>query len=59
MPRLLHILTTRDDPFAEAIIVLHRQLPDQEVKVVDLTNWELDYHVLLEEIFAADSVQVW
>lgn len=59
MQRILHILTAPDDPLSEAIIAAHRQLPDQEVRVVDLTNREPDYGVLLEEIFAADSVQVW
>ena len=59
MPRLLHILTTSDDNLADAVIHSHRQLGDREVKVVDLTEQEPDYDALLEEIFAADSVQVW
>ena len=59
MHRLLHILTTTDDTLAETVITSHRQLADREVVVVDLTEREPDYEALLEEIFAANSVQVW
>ena len=59
MKRLLHILTMPDDNLAETVINSHRQLQDREVMVVDLTDGAPDYDALLEEIFAADSVQVW
>ncbi|MBI4664615.1 MAG: hypothetical protein HY735_37965 [Verrucomicrobia bacterium] len=59
MRRLLHILTKPDDTFAQAVIEAQRQLPDHAVMVVDLAASEPDYAALLEEIFAADSVQVW
>lgn len=59
MRRLLHIVTKSDEPLATEIIQCHRQQPDWEVTVVDLTQREPDYEALLERIFAADSVQVW
>ena len=59
MRRLLHIVTKSGEPLALEIIQFHRQQPDCEVMVVDLTQPEADYETLLENIFAADSVQVW
>ena len=59
MSRLLHILTTPDDALAKAMIDRHRESPGREVRLVDLTKSEPDYLALLEEIFAADSIQVW
>jgi hypothetical protein len=59
MRNILHILTTSDDAWAERIIALERQQPDLEIKVVDLTTAGADYRALLDEIFAADSIQVW
>ena len=59
MRRLLHILTKPDDDVAETIIAAHRQGTGLKVTVVDLTKSEPDYPALLEEIFAADSIQVW
>ncbi|MBM3839189.1 MAG: hypothetical protein FJ398_14720 [Verrucomicrobia bacterium] len=59
MRRALHILTTPNDPLAETVIDGQRQLPDQEVTVVDCNAREPDYQGLLEEIFRADSIQVW
>ena len=55
----LHILTHPDDTLAQQIIATHREQPDQEVHVVDLTAGEPDYAGLLQAIFAADSVAVW
>ncbi len=55
MPHVLHILTRPADDLAASI------LPEtpSTVAVVDLTAPEPDYAALLEEIFKADSVQVW
>ncbi len=59
MNHLLHILTTQEDALAETIINHHRELLDQDVRVFDLRQPEPDYSALLEQIFAADSIQVW
>lgn len=59
MRRLLHILTTANDSLAEKIIALETQPAEHPVTIVDLTKPNPDYGKLLEEIFAADSVQVW
>ncbi|MBI4326570.1 MAG: hypothetical protein HY674_15090 [Chloroflexi bacterium] len=59
MLRVLHILTTPDDTLAAEIISGQRRLSDRSVQVVDLTVPDPDYRALLEEIFAADSVEVW
>ena len=59
MRRLLHILTTPDDALADKIISLEAQSPEHQVTIVDLTKPAPDYRKLLEEIFAADSIQVW
>ena len=56
---VLHILTTPTDALAEEVIAAQRHLPNHEVKVVDWTNSETDCVVLLQEIFRADSVEVW
>lgn len=55
MSRVLHILTRPGDDLAASILA---ETP-YEVAVVDLTAPEPDYAALLEEIFKADSVQVW
>jgi hypothetical protein len=59
MRSILHIVTTPDDTLAESIISRQRSLPDQEVKVADLTVPHPDYRALLEVIFTADSIQMW
>ena len=56
---LLHLLVQTDDPLAARIIDEQRKLPDHNVKVVDLTDPDCDYGTVLEEIFQADSLQVW
>jgi hypothetical protein len=57
---LLHILTRPDDSFAREIIARQQQQSAGENKTVaDLTQPQPDYKELLENIFAAESVQVW
>jgi hypothetical protein len=59
MPTLLHILTEPDDALAQEIIAKQNSNPENKIEIVDLTKPEPDYKKLLENIFAADSVQVW
>ena len=59
MKVVLHVLTKRDDPLARRIVERHRHDPELCVKEADLTGSGTDYGQLLEEIFAADSIQVW
>lgn len=59
MPRLLHILTRPADAQAAAVIEAQKQLPENEVIVVDLTGPAPDYARLVEEVFAADSIASW
>lgn len=59
MPAILHILTEPEDSLAQEIISRQRDQTDTLVEVVDLTQGHPDYALLLEKIFAADSVQVW
>ena len=59
MRTLLHVLTRRDDAHAAEIIARHREQSENKVEVVDVTDGDPDYARLLEQIFEADSVQVW
>ena len=59
MGKILVIVTHKNDPHNDAVIAQEQFLPEHQVKIVDLTAGEPDYRALLEEIFAADSVQVW
>ncbi|MGP8199508.1 MAG: hypothetical protein ACLQU4_08415 [Limisphaerales bacterium] len=56
---LLHILTRPDDALAREIITEQQRNGDNKAIVVDLTRAQPDYKALLENIFAADSVQIW
>ncbi|MSU41931.1 MAG: hypothetical protein EXS22_01310 [Pedosphaera sp.] len=64
MRRILHILTRPDDSLAQAMINLQDDA-GHEVVCIELhdvdagTATDADYQVLVEEIFKADSVQVW
>jgi hypothetical protein len=60
MARVIHILTREDDPLPAGIIAAQETI-GHETRVIDLTEVDPngDYSILLEEIFAADSVQVW
>jgi hypothetical protein len=56
---LLHILTRPDDPLAREIITRQQSGGKNKTLVADLTKPQPDYKELLENIFAAESVQVW
>ena len=59
MPRVLFLLTNKDEPLAAEMLRRQAQEPDCQLDVVDLTAPEVDYDALLEKIFNADSVQSW
>lgn len=59
MRQTLVIVTQSLDPLNGVVIANEELLPDQAVKVIDLTVGEPDYEMLLKEIFTADSVQTW
>ena len=59
MQTVLHILTRKDDPLAQTLIKEQQQQSDVTIRTFDLTQPQPDYEHLLQEIFAADSVQVW
>ena len=59
MRTLLYILTRPNDVLAAEITARQCGQPEHQVEVVDLTAGEAHYRLLLEKIFAADSVQVW
>ncbi len=54
------MITREDDDLATSVIAA-QEAAGYETRVVDLmqVDPEGDYSVLLEEIFEADSVQVW
>ena len=60
MARIFHMTTREGDGLATSVIAA-QEGAGHETRVVDLTQVdpEGDYSVLLEEIFEADSVQVW
>jgi hypothetical protein len=58
MRRVLCIVTTPGDSFAESIIAIEQSQPDCSVEKFQLDS-ATDYERLLDAIFAADSVQVW
>jgi hypothetical protein len=57
--RLLHLLVRGENALAAEIIAQQRRLPDHEIAVVDLSHPDCDYEAVLEEVFRADSIQVW
>ena len=56
---ILHIVSSTDDPLATEVINAQRAAGTGDVRVFDLSTAPVDYDRLLDEIFAADSVQVW
>ena len=56
---LLHILTRPEDSLSREIISLQQAAGENLTKVVDLTGPQTDYKQLLENIFAADSIEIW
>jgi len=59
MRLLLHILTRPDDSLAREIITLQQADGKNKTVVADLAQPRPDYKELLENIFAAESVQSW
>jgi hypothetical protein len=59
MRLLLHILTRPDDALAREIITRQQGGGENKTVVADLTQPQPDYKELLDNIFAAESVQVW
>lgn len=59
MRQILHIVTKPDDKLAAEIVAAQRKQPNTAVNVADLTGKAPDYEKLLEDIFKADSIQVW
>jgi hypothetical protein len=59
MRQILHIVTKTDDKLAKDIIAAQHKQGNCSVNVVDLTAKDPDYDQLLDEIFQADSIQVW
>jgi len=59
MRHILHILTSQPDAALSEVLAHQAELPEHQVRRIDLTQPSPDYHQLLEEIFAADSVQVY
>lgn len=59
MHTVLHILTQPDDAFAQEILTRQKGGPEANILAADLTMPEPDYKLLLENIFAADTVETW
>lgn len=57
--RVLHIVIRPDDGLASKVITAQRKRTDLVVKEVRLAAPEPDYRRLLEELFVADSIEVW
>lgn len=58
MRSILHILTKPEDELTRAVIDAQRALADTSVEVVPLSA-DADYDRLLDQVFTADSVEVW
>ena len=58
MRHILHIKTKVNDALAETVIKSEQSLRDTKIETVELTT-QVDYEKLVQQIFAADSVQVW
>ncbi len=59
MRTVLNIKSDTADARAEAVIAAQRSQAHLQTDVVDLRTGEVDYHALLDKIFAADAVAVW
>lgn len=60
MNRILHIVTRPEDPLP-SMVMANQSESNQEVVEINLyeVGPDADYRVVLEEIFKADSIQVW
>lgn len=59
MRQILNILTQTNRDLASSVIDSQKAETGVQVEVVDMASGEVDYDQLLDQIFAADSVQVW
>lgn len=59
MPLQLHILTAPPDAFVQQLLDSLPQEPALSLEVMDLSQPEPDYALLVEKIFSADSVATW
>jgi hypothetical protein len=57
MRSVLHIFT-REDELGRSIAEAQSTLPETKVEAVTLSE-SADYDALLDQIFAADSIEVW
>jgi len=58
MRTILHIFTRPEDELTRATIECQRALPQTKVEIVSLTGDTPEYEMLVEKIFAADSIAV-
>ena len=59
MSALLHILTQPADELVRSVIENQVKQAGALVEVIDLSQPQPDYDLLVEKVFAADSVSVW
>jgi len=59
MRQILNILTETNRDLASSVIDSQKAETGVQVEVVDMASGDVDYDQLLDQIFAADSVQVW
>ena len=59
MRHILHILTETDRGLASSVIDSQKAETGIQVEAVDMASGDVNYDQLLDQIFAADSVQVW
>ena len=59
MRSILHLRTKQDDALADEVIQRQQGLAETSVKVIELAADGTDYDMVVREIFAADSVEVW
>ena len=58
MRTILHILTRPEDELTRELIERQRALPETKVETAALVEGTADYDVVVEKIFAADSIEV-
>ena len=59
MRTVLHVLTRPADQMAKEIATRQRESGGYKIETVDLTLKVTDYGLLLEKLFAADSIEIW
>jgi hypothetical protein len=59
MRLILHIVTRPGDALAAEVVTRQQQQTELAIRMIDLTKSQPDYDQLLNQIFEADSVQVW